>query len=162
MNCSRDILGDYKLTSTVSEEDILRAAEEILTRRFLREGTASDPAAAGRIFKMRLAHLEREVFTVMFLDTRHRIIAIEDLFHGTIDGVEVHPRVVAQRGLALNAAAVILAHNHPSGSTDPSAADRAVTAQLKSVLAGLDIRLLDHFVVGGANPPVSLAARGWV
>ena len=162
MSCIRDILGDYRLSSTVSEEEILRAAEEILTRRFVRGEAVTAPDSAGRILKMRLAHLEREVFTVMFLDCRHRVIAIEDLFYGSIDGCEVHPRVVAQRALVHNAAAVILGHNHPSGDPSPSAADRAVTAKLKQVLRDLDVRLLDHFVVGGANPPVSLASLGWV
>ena len=97
----------------------------------------------------------------MFLDTRHRIIAIEMLFRGTIDGAEVHPREVARMALKLNAAAVIVAHNHPSGNPEPSAADRAVTAQLKQALGLLDVRLLDHFVVS-ATQETSLAARGWV
>ncbi|MGN6111752.1 MAG: JAB domain-containing protein [Luteimonas sp.] len=162
MGCARDILGHYQLTPTTTEEEILRAAEEILTHRFQRGEQLSDPSAAGRIIKMRLAHIEHEVFTVAFLDTRHRLIAIEDLFHGTIDGCEVHPRVVARRALELNAAAVILGHQHPSGEPEPSAADRALTSRCKASLALLDIRLLDHFVVGGAKEPVSMAARGWV
>jgi DNA repair protein RadC len=162
MGCARDILGHYQLTPTTTEEEILRAAEEILTRRFERGEALSDPAAAGRLLKMRLAHIPNEVFTVVFLDTRHRVIAVEDLFHGTIDGCEVHSRVIARRALELNAAAVILGHQHPSGEPEPSAADRALTQRCKAVLALLDIRLLDHFVVGGANEPVSMAARGWV
>lgn len=162
MGCARDILGHYHLTPTTTEDEILRAAEEILTHRFERGEALTDPAAAGRILKMRLAHVAHEVFTVVFLDTRHRMLAIEDLFHGTIDGCEVHPRVVVKRALELNAAAVILGHQHPSGSPEPSAADRAITARLKQSLALIDIRLLDHFVVGGAMEPVSMAARGWV
>lgn len=162
MGCARDILGHYQLTPTTTEEEILRAAEEILTRRFQRGEQLSDPSAAGRILKMRLAHIEDEVFTVAFLDTRHRLISIQDLFHGGIDGCEVHPRVVVKRALELNAAAVILGHQHPSGEPEPSSADRALTARLKQALALVDIRLLDHFVVGGAKEPVSMAARGWV
>ncbi|WP_448670470.1 JAB domain-containing protein [Pseudoxanthomonas mexicana] len=162
MGCTQDILGHYHLTPTTTEDEILRAAEAILHRRFQRGDTMSDPDAAGRILKMRLAHIEHEVFSVVFLDTRHRILAIEDLFHGTIDGCEVHPRVVIKRALELNAAAVILGHQHPSGDPEPSAADRALTARLKQALALVDIRLLDHFVVGGAMAPISLAARGWV
>lgn len=162
MGCARDILGHYQLSPTTTEEEILRAAEEILMLRFQRGEALSDPQAAGRILKMRLAHIEHEVFTVVFLDTRHRILAIEDLFHGTIDGCEVHPRVVLKRALELNAAACILGHQHPSGSPEPSAADRALTTRLKQSLALVDIRLLDHFVVGGANEPVSMAAKGWV
>ncbi len=111
---------------------------------------------------MRLVRLPNEVFCVLFLVTRHRLLAAEDLFHGTIDGCEVHPRVIAQRALELGAAAVILGHQHPSGEPEPSAADRALTARLKQALALLDIRVLDHFVVGGAQTPVSMAARGWV
>ncbi|WP_448671170.1 JAB domain-containing protein [Pseudoxanthomonas mexicana] len=162
MGCTQDILGHYHLTPTTTEEEILRAAEAILQRRFQRGETMTDPDAAGRILKMRLAHIANEVFSVVFLDTRHRILAIEDIFHGTIDGCEVHPRVVVKRALDLNAAAVILGHQHPSGDPEPSAADRALTARLKQALALVDIRLLDHFVVGGAMAPISMAARGWV
>ena len=162
MGCTQDILGHYHLTPTTTEEEILRAAEAILHARFQRGDTMTDPDAAGRILKMRLAHIANEVFSVVFLDTRHRILATEDLFHGTIDGCEVHPRVVVKRALDLNAAAVILGHQHPSGDPEPSAADRALTARLKQALALVDIRLLDHFVVGGAMAPISMAARGWV
>lgn len=162
MGCTQDILGHYRLSTTTTEDEILRAAEEILTRRFQRGEQLSDPAAAGRILKMRLAHQPHEIFCVLFLDTRHRLLAIEDLFHGTIDGCDVHPRVVARRALELNAAAVILGHQHPSRDPQESAADRAITARLKQTLALFDIRLLDHFVVGGNQTPVSMAARGWV
>ena len=101
------------------------------------------------------------MFAALFLDTRHRVIAYEALFSGTVDGTEVHPREVVRRALAHNAAAVIVGHNHPSGNPEPSAADRAVTARLKQALALVDLRLLDHFVIAD-GPPVSLAARGWV
>ncbi len=121
----------------------------------------TDPLAAGRYFAMRLRGLRHEVFAALFLDTRHRAIAFEELFRGTIDGAEVHPREVAQRALTLPASAVIVGHNHPSGNGEPSAADRAVTLRLKQALSLLDIRLLDHFIVGD-GAPVSLAARGWV
>ncbi|MEO6366212.1 MAG: DNA repair protein RadC [Luteimonas sp.] len=121
----------------------------------------SDPQAAGRYFAQRLRHQPHEVFAALFLDTRHRAIAFEELFRGSIDGAEVHPREVVRRALAHNAAAVIVGHNHPSGNPEPSSADRAVTASLKHALALLDVRLLDHFVIAD-GPPVSLAARGWV
>jgi DNA repair protein RadC len=88
-------------------------------------------------------------------------LAFEELFHGTVDGAEVHPREVVRRALAHNAAAVIAGHNHPSGNPEPSAADRAVTARLKQSLALVDVRLLDHFVIGDGAPS-SMAARGWV
>lgn len=162
MGCTQDILGHYRLSATTTEDEILRAAEEILTRRFQRGEQLSDPSAAGRILKMRLAHHPAEIFCVLFLDSRHRLLSAEDLFHGTIDGCEVHPRIVAKRALELNAAAVILGHQHPSGLPEPSTADRALTARLKQTLALFDVRLLDHFVVGGDQAPVSMAARGWV
>jgi DNA repair protein RadC len=102
---------------------------------------------------------KREIFTCLFLDTRHRVIASEDLFQGSIDGACVYPRVVAERALRLSAAAVIVAHNHPSGISEPSLADQAITRRLKDALLLLEIRLLDHFVVGD-GPPVSMASRG--
>lgn len=143
----------------------LAAALELGNRHLaadLQRGEAmTDPGAAGRYFAQRLRGQPSEVFAALFLDTRHRALAFEELFHGTVDGAEVHPREVVRRALAHNAAAVIVGHNHPSGSREPSAADRAVTAQLKQALALIDVRLLDHFVIGD-GAPVSLAARGWV
>ena len=117
--------------------------------------------AAGRYFAERLRGQAGGVVAALFLGTRHRALAFEELFRGTIDGAEVHPREVVRRALAHNAAAVIVGHNHPSGNPEPSAADRAVTAQLKQSLALVDVRLLDHFVIGD-GPPASMAARGWV
>jgi DNA repair protein RadC len=143
----------------------LAAALELGNRHLaagLERGDAlTDPAAAGRYFARRLRPYRHEVFAALFLDTRHRALAFEELFAGTIDGAEVHPREVARRALAHNAAAVIVGHNHPSGCADPSAADRAVTVRLKQALALVEVRLLDHFVVGDGEP-VSLAARGLV
>ena len=121
----------------------------------------SDPAAVGRYFTRRLRHRSHEVFAALFLDARHRAIAFEEMFAGTVDGAEVHPREVVRRALAHNAAALIVGHNHPSGHPEPSAADRALTACLKQALALIDVRLLDHVVIAD-GPPISLAARGWV
>ena len=121
----------------------------------------TDPASAGRYFSQRLRGRGHEVFAALFLDTRHRALAFEELFQGTVDGAEVHPREVVRRALSHNAAAVIVGHNHPSGDAEPSAADRAVTARLKQALALVEVRLLDHFVVGDGSA-VSLASRGWV
>ena len=109
----------------------------------------------------KLAGLEREVFGAAFLDTRHRPIEYVELFQGTIDGAEVHPREVVRQALRCNAAAVIVAHNHPSGTTDPSAADRAVTARLKQALALVDVRLLDHIIVAGSKS-LAMADCGWL
>jgi DNA repair protein RadC len=144
---------------------LLAAALELSHRRLgadLERGIAmDDPMAAGRYFAQGLRGLRREVFAVLFLDTRHRALAFEEMFRGTLDGAEVHPREVVRRALAHNAAALIVGHNHPSGNPEPSAADRALTARLKQALSLVDLRLLDHFVIAD-GPPVSLAARGWV
>lgn len=127
----------------------------------LQRGEAmSDQQAAGRYFARRLRGLPHEVFAAMFLDNRHRVIAFEEMFRGTLDGAEVHPREVLRRALALNAAAVVVGHNHPSGNPQPSMADREVTRMLKEALALVDLRLLDHFVIGD-GPPVSMVSRGW-
>lgn len=141
----------------------LAGALELGTRHLaqgLARGEAlTDPARAGDYLARRLRALPYEVFACLFLDTRHRVIAFEELFRGTLDGAEVHPREVVQRCLAHHAAAVILGHNHPSGAPEPSAADRAVTARLRQALALVDVRLLDHFIIGD-GPPCSMARLG--
>jgi len=140
---------------------ILEAARAVVDKRMQRGDSFGDPRASSAFFQAKLAGLEREVFAAVMLDTRHRMIEYVELFEGTIDGAEVHPREVVKRALRCNAAALIVAHNHPSGSTDPSAADRAVTARLKQALALVEVRLLDHIVVGGAKA-TSMAALGMV
>lgn len=128
----------------------------------LQRGEAmDDQQAVGHYFAQRLRGRQHEVFGVLFLDNRFRAIAFEEMFRGTIDSSEVHPREVVRRGLALNAAAVVVGHNHPSGNPQPSMGDREVTRLLKEALALVDMRLLDHFVIGD-GPPVSMAARGWL
>jgi DNA repair protein RadC len=102
-----------------------------------------------------------EVFACIYLDNQHRVLAFDELFRGTIDGASVYPREVVKAALKRNAAALILAHNHPSGVAEPSAADRQLTRRLKDALALVDIRVLDHVVVGDGET-VSLAERGWV
>jgi DNA repair protein RadC len=143
----------------------LAAALELGTRHLQQQlergDTMNDPDRAGDYLARRLRPLPHEVFACLFLDTRHRMIAYEELFRGGLDGAEVHPREVAKRCLAHNASAVILGHNHPSGNPEPSAADRSVTARLKQALALLEVRVLDHFVIGD-GPPASLARRGWL
>ena len=145
----------------ITDDEILAAAEAIHLRRLERHGKISEPTEAAQYLRARCGHAEREVFGCLFLDSRHQILACEDLFYGTIDGAEVHPREVVRRGILLNAAAVVAFHNHTSGNTEPSAADREVTARLKQALALVDIRLLDHFVVTSSGF-TSLASRGWV
>lgn len=110
---------------------------------------------------LQLQRYEHEVFSCLFLDNRHRLIRFEEMFRGTIDGASVHVREVASRALSLNAAAVIVAHNHPSGVAEPSAADRAITARLKSALGLIDVRMLDHFIVGDGEA-TSLASMGLI
>lgn len=154
-----EVIPRYALTA--SETKCLDRAARILRREFERGPILSNPETAGAYFKCRLNHGEREIFAAMFLDNRHKMIAYEELFHGTIDGCEVHVREVARRALHHNASAVIVAHNHPSGNREPSAADRAVTARIKQGLSLIDMRLLDHFVIAD-GPAVSLAAKGWV
>ncbi|MEI2457040.1 DNA repair protein RadC [Lysobacter firmicutimachus] len=143
----------------------LKAALELASRSLhaeLERGAAlSDPGSAGLYFAQRLRGLQHEVFAAMFLDARHRVIGFEELFQGTVDGAEVHPREVVRRALQRNAAAVIVGHNHPSGNAEPSQADRQVTARLRHALSLVDVRLLDHFVVGDGRP-VSMAERGWM
>lgn len=120
-----------------------------------------DPDVAGRFFRLRIGGEAREHFEVAFLDTRNRLIGVERLFSGSIDGAEVHPRIVVQRALLQNAAAVLLAHNHPSGHCEPSAADRAITSRLKDALALVEVRVLDHLVVA-ADQHTSMAQLGYI
>jgi DNA repair protein RadC len=137
-----------------------------LSRRYLKEALVrgnpiESPEITEQYLKSVLRDHPHEVFACLFLDTRHRVIAFEELFHGTIDGATVYPRVVAEKALRHGAAALIAAHNHPSGVSEPSLADQAITRRLKEALALLDIRLLDHFVIGDGRP-VSMAARGMI
>jgi len=121
----------------------------------------SAPRDAQEFLKEQLAHIGHEEFVVLFLDTRHRLIKSETLFRGTIDGATVYPREVVKRALTLNASAVILAHNHPSGVAEPSEADRSITLKLSKALTLVEVRLLDHLIVGGEHV-TSMAERGLV
>ncbi len=142
-------------------DQVIEAARSIAGDRTKRGTAFGNPTVARDFFLDKMAALEREVFAVAFLDTRHRLIAYEELFFGSIDGAEVHPRVVVRQAMLHNAAATIVAHNHPSGVVEPSAADRALTVRLKQALALVEVRLLDHVVVGG-HQTLSMAERGCV
>ncbi len=148
-----------------SRLDTLRAIPEIARRYFaesLPSGeTIRNPADTATFLQARLRHLDHELFCCLFLDNRHRVLQFEPLFRGTIDGTSVYPREVVKEALAVNAAAVILAHNHPSGVAEPSQADERITRRLKSALELVDIRLLDHLIVGDGGT-TSLASRGLV
>jgi len=140
------------------------AAALELGRRYVytaleRDGPLENPAAASAYLVSRMKAYGREVFACLYLDTRHRVIAFRELFFGSIDSATVHPREVVKSCLELNCAAIILAHNHPSGVAEPSAADGAITRRIIDAAALIDVRVLDHLVVG-EREAVSMAARG--
>lgn len=141
---------------------LLQAAGELVRRQLASDGALSQPltspAQTRDFLRIWLRPLQREVFACLFLDNRHRVIARELMFLGSINSATVHPREVVRRALDHNAAAVILAHNHPSGVAEPSSADRAITRELAQALALIEVRVLDHFVVG--DEVVSFAERG--
>ena len=147
--------------SVASADEIMDAARQVVDQRMQRGSSFRDPSVARAFFCDKLRAYEREVFTAVFLDARHKLIEYAELFFGTIDGAEVHPRSVVERALAHSAAAVILGHNHPSGNAEPSAADRSVTTRIKQALGLVEIRLLDHFVIGD-GVPTSMARLGMV
>lgn len=138
---------------------VLEMNRRHMHERLERGGALCSADDTCRYLSARLRDLRQEVFAALFLDTRHRVIRFEELFQGTIDGASVHPREVVRRALDLNAAALILAHNHPSGVAEPSQADLQLTRRLAEALRLVDIRVLDHVVVGDGET-VSLAARG--
>lgn len=143
----------------------LDVALELARRHYRQELAAGDvmssPAAVKQYLIAQLRDLRHEVFCCLFLDNRHRLIAFDELFRGTIDGASVHPREVVKQALDRNAAAVIFAHNHPSGVAEPSQADELITLRLKDALGLVEIRTLDHLIVAG-NHCVSLAERGLI
>lgn len=140
---------------------VLEMARRHLAERLQRGDALTDPETTREYLGRRLAGRPHEVFAVLFLDNRHRVIVCEELFRGTIDGAAVYPREVVKAALAHNAAAVILAHNHPSGVAEPSRADRDLTRRLTEALALVDIRVLDHLVIGDGTS-TSFAERGWL
>ena len=140
------------------EADILAEAEAILRKRWTRGGVLDDPRASADWLRVHCAGMVAEVFGVIFLDNRHRILTTRELFRGTLDGASVPPREVVRAVLECNAAAVVLWHNHPSGSAEPSAADVALTQTLKQALDLIGCRVLDHLIAG--ETVTSLASRG--
>jgi DNA repair protein RadC len=143
-----------------TKSEILEAASRVHVQNVLGMDVAS-PNAAKALFANMLGGRDHEVFVVALLDSRHRLIACEELFRGTIDGASVHPREVVKVALMLNAAAVIFAHNHPSGVTDPSQADELITRRLREALALIDVRVLDHMIVGNGSV-LSFSERGLI
>lgn len=143
------------------EEDdaVIEKARQILARRVRRNTVLDSPSKSRDYFMMALAHFEHEVFQVLFLDSQHRIIANEQMFRGTINGAAVYPREVVKACIRHNCAAVVFAHNHPSGVNEPSSADRRITDRLTSALALIDVRVLDHLIVAGGDS-YSFAEQG--
>lgn len=138
---------------------VLEVARRVLRTQLEQRPVLDSVGAVEDFLRLKLAHLEHEVFAVLFLDSQHRLIAYEELFRGTLAQTSVYPREVVKRALTLNAAAVVLTHNHPSGVAEPSRADEHLTQALRSSLALIDVQVLDHLVVG-RNAVVSMAARG--
>ncbi|MBE1162964.1 RadC family protein [Dyella acidiphila] len=137
----------------------LELARRGLAEQLLERPSLHNPSDSGDYLTARLRHLTHEVFACLYLDNRHRVLAFEELFRGTFDGASVYPREVVRACLHHNAAAVIFAHNHPSGLAEPSAADQAITRELGQALRLIGVRVLDHLVIGESDA-VSMAARG--
>ena len=153
--------GQYFVKGSVSEDDIVLMAKQILNQRFAKGKPITEVAESVSFLALKLAHYEFEVFSVLFLDNRHKVISYEELFRGSIDGASIYPREVVKRALSLNAAAVIFAHNHPSGEAEPSQSDKQITRRLIDALQLVDIRVLDHIIIGGSDN-VSMAQRGMI
>ncbi len=147
--------------SDVEKQSVVTLAMKVLAIKHRAGRPLSNPEATRNYLRLRLADYRNEVFGSLFLDNRHRLIAVRELFQGTIDGASIHPRVVVQQALEANAAAMVFFHNHPSGVAEPSHADEAITRRLKDALALVDVRVLDHFVVS-AGESVSFAERGLI
>ncbi|MCC4236790.1 DNA repair protein RadC [Vibrio anguillarum] len=151
-------LGEAKY---VQLQAVLEMTQRYLAETLKRGGALTSPEQTKLYLSSVLRDRHREAFYILFLDNQHRVISDEVLFEGTIDAASVYPREVVKRALHHNAAALILAHNHPSGVAEPSQADRRITRRLTDALALVDIRILDHFVVGDGEV-ISFAERGWI
>ncbi|NEV61578.1 RadC family protein [Thiorhodococcus minor] len=154
--CAAKGLGTAKYTQL---QAVLELSRRYLLTRISGQDVLTSPEATRDYLKMRLYGSPQEVFACLFLDNRHRVIRYDELFHGTIDGASVHPREVVRRVIETNAAAVIFAHNHPSGVAEPSQADLRITQRLKDALAIIEVRVLDHIIVGEGEG-TSFAERG--
>jgi DNA repair protein RadC len=152
----READGQYR---AANPEEVLLQARRVLSYRVRRGAVFSSPAIVKDYLRLQIGELEHEVFCVLFLDAQNRMIAMREMFRGTVTQTSVYPREVVKEALVLNAASVILAHNHPSGHPEPSRADEFLTQTLKTSLALVDVRVLDHLVVGGSEV-VSFAERG--
>ena len=151
----------YQIQGYLTFDELVDLAAVLVKKRVNRIDFVSSPQASYKFLSTCLAGKENEVFAAIFLDTQNGVICFEELFHGTLDSCAVHPREVVKRAIELNAASVIFAHNHPSGKAEPSSADKLITERLKSALTLIDVRVLDHFVIG-VGEYVSFAERGLI
>lgn len=151
-------VGDAKLAQLHA---IAELAKRFFASQLARENAMENPQVTRHYLQSLLAHQEREIFMALFLDNQHRVLLAQKMFAGSINSVEVHPREIVREALKVNAAALILAHNHPSGMSEPSKADREITHKVSEACGLLNIRLLDHLVIGHGEY-VSFAERGWL
>ncbi|UUX95401.1 RadC family protein [Aquabacterium sp. J223] len=154
----READGQYRAASA---DELLQQARQVLSNKVCRGTTMNSPQVVKDYLRLEIGLLEHEVFCVLFLDAQHRVIELKPMFRGTVSQTYVYPREVVKESLRLNAAAVIFAHNHPSGSAEQSRADELLTQTLKTTLTLVDVRVLDHFVVT-ASDVVSFAERGLI
>lgn len=156
-----EVPGTYVMESPVTETDILHMAQQLARKRLAKGRPLTNPQSVFAHLQALLHDYPHEVFALLLLDTRHRVIGFYELFRGTLDGASVYPREVVKLALEHNAAAVILVHNHPSGDPEPSNSDRHLTQKLKEALNLVSVRTLDHIVVGNEGC-VSLAELGYL
>lgn len=154
-----EIPGTYLVTEQINEEDLLTIANQIARQKLAKGVAITDQYLAQQALQTLLQSREHEVFAMLFLDNQHRILAYEEIFRGSICHTNIYPREIVKCGLSYNCSAIIAVHNHPSGNPEPSLSDKLFTKELKDTLALVDIRLLDHLIVG-AEGFVSLAECG--
>ena len=142
-----------------SEDDVIRKALAILSDRVRAGASLTSPASVRDYLRLLLSDKEHEVFVALFLDAQHRIVMVDEMFRGTLTQTSVYPREVVKAALRANAAAVIFAHNHPSGVAQPSAADELLTRNLREALTLVDVKVLDHFIIAGGSA-LSFAEKG--
>ena len=156
--CSAQGLGNAKYTQL---QAVMEMARRHLSEYLTKENNLNSPDQVREYLIRQLRHQSREIFAALFLDSQHRLLVYDQIFYGTLDSASIHPREVVKKALDYNAAALIFAHNHPSGVADPSAADKHVTTLLQKALQLVEIEVLDHFVIGDGEV-VSFAQRGWL
>lgn len=159
-NDDRKYAMKYVIHGPATAEQVLEKAAELLKQNLQEKDVFNNPQVTKSYLTIKMGHYEREVFAVLLLNSQHQLIEYSEVFFGTIDAASIYPREVVKVALKANAAAVIFAHNHPSQVSEPSQADRQITTRLKEALALIDIRTLDHIVVG--SDCVSFAEKGWL